>query len=153
MQNIQIGTYLYPTKNGDDLQEKSPNLANKKSLFGFPTAALPSQLYKLEKINLMQTNQVLITEQRYYPQSSLLLSLQSSKTQSCEEIGIFARKFILNAKLSYIRKTRGFMPFSSIIVLSLSPVSRDLYNKTVQGTRGALLSLFNIFVCWVFSLR
>ena len=36
----------------------------KKSLCGFPTAAIPPQLYKLEKINLMQTNQVLITEQR-----------------------------------------------------------------------------------------
>ena len=134
MQNFQIGTYFYPTKKGDDLQEKSPNLANKKrSLCGFPTAAIPPQLYKLEKINLMQTNQVLITtEQRYYPESSLsfsLLSIESSKTQSCEEIGIlqefFAEKFILKLlNFPTLEKHEDFMPFSSSIVLS--PVSRDL---------------------------
>ena len=70
-------------------------------------------------------------ENMYYPNNpspKVTMRIQIKLTK-CEEIGIFCRniaeKFILKfAKLFYIKKTRGFMPFSSTIC--------DFYNKKLK---------------------
>ena len=61
-----------------------------------------------------------------FPKVAMRIQIKLTK---CEEIGIFCRniaeKFILKfAKLFYIKKTRGFMPFSSTIC--------DFYNKKLK---------------------
>ena len=64
------------------------------------------------------------------------------KRTKCEEIGIFCRniaeKFILKfAKLFYIKKTRGFMPFSSTIC--------DFYNKKLKFWIRRLVAYFHVW--------
>ena len=72
------------------------------------------------------------------PKVSMRIEIKHTK---CEEIGIFCRniaeKFILKfAKLFYIKKTRGFMPFSSTIC--------DFYNKKLKFWIRRLVAYFHV---------
>ena len=83
---------------------------------------------KYLSVQLRRTLLVLKIMYPHNPSPKVTMRIQIKLTK-CEEIGIFCRniaeKFILKfAKLFYIKKTRGFMPFSSTIC--------DFYNKKLK---------------------
>ena len=109
-------------------------------VFPFLDSTLGDLGLGLDYLLLFLFQKICITHYSHNPSLKVTMRIQIKLTK-CEEIGIFCRniaeKFILKfAKLFYIKKTRGFMPFSSTIC--------DFYNKKLKFWIRRLVAYFHV---------